>query len=205
VLTIEGLAQLYKPQTKNGNGALHPLQEAFIKYGAVQCGFCIPGQLLTAYALLQHNPDPSEEQIRQALKDTLCRCAGYPSIVSAVQAAAQHHVITEARFTAREGRAITIVSSTSKSTGKVIESYLQAGTPWAAYLPNGNADRVTYYLGLLVLAEAFAAPSAHLDLLDAYEELITATKGGAILETHKDLLCRVADEVYYAAVRRMTA
>lgn len=118
-------------------------------------------------------------------------------LIRAVQAAAQHHVICEARFTAREGRAITIVSSTSKSTGKVIESYLQAGTPWAAYLPNGNADRVTYYLGLLVLAEAFAAPSAYLDLLDAYAELIAATKGGAILEAHKDLLCRVADEVYY--------
>jgi selenium-dependent xanthine dehydrogenase len=89
VLTIEGLADQYRSHAKNGNSALHPLQEAFIKYGAVQCGFCIPGQLMTAYALLQHNPDPMESQIRQALKDTLCRCAGYPTIVSAVQAAAQ--------------------------------------------------------------------------------------------------------------------
>jgi MoxR-like ATPase len=119
-------------------------------------------------------------------------------LIRAVQAAAQHHVICDARFTAREGRAITIVSSTSKSTGKVIESYLQAGPPWAAYLPNGHEDRVTYYLGLLVLAEAMAAPSAYVDLLDAYEELIAATTGGTILEAYKDLLCRVADEVYYA-------
>ncbi|CAG0957869.1 partial Denitrification regulatory protein NirQ, partial [Planctomycetaceae bacterium] len=118
-------------------------------------------------------------------------------LIRAVQAAAQHHAIGEVRFTTKDGQPITIVSSTSRSTGKVIESYLQAGTPWAAYLPNGNEDRVTYYLGLLVLAEAMAAPSAYVDLLDAYEELIAATKGGAILEVHKDLLCRTADEVYY--------
>jgi len=70
VVTIEGLA---------GADQLHPLQEAFIAHGAVQCGFCIPGQLMTAYALLQHNPEPCEEDIRHALKDTLCRCAGYPT------------------------------------------------------------------------------------------------------------------------------
>jgi xanthine dehydrogenase molybdenum-binding subunit len=79
VLTIEGLAQ---------QGALHPLQEAFVETGAVQCGFCIPGQIMTSYALLQKNPDPGEDQIRAALKDTLCRCAGYPTILQAVGAAA---------------------------------------------------------------------------------------------------------------------
>ncbi len=68
---------------------MHPLQEAFIQYGAVQCGFCIPGQIMTAYALLKRNPDPDEDQIRQALKDTLCRCAGYPTIVRAIRAAAR--------------------------------------------------------------------------------------------------------------------
>jgi len=91
ILTIEGLA-VRAGEGVDGNqrgGKLHPLQEAFINYGAVQCGFCIPGQLMTAYALLQRNPDPSEDQIRQALKDTLCRCAGYPTIVSAIQAAVQ--------------------------------------------------------------------------------------------------------------------
>ncbi len=80
VLTIEGLA---------ANGSLHPLQQAFIEHGAVQCGFCIPGQIMTAYALLQTDPQPTEEVIRHALKDTLCRCAGYPTIVRAIQAAAQ--------------------------------------------------------------------------------------------------------------------
>jgi xanthine dehydrogenase molybdenum-binding subunit len=78
IVTIEGLAS---------EGKLHPLQEAFIAYGAVQCGFCIPGQIMTAAALLERNLDPTESQIRQALKDTLCRCGGYPSIVRAVRAA----------------------------------------------------------------------------------------------------------------------
>jgi selenium-dependent xanthine dehydrogenase len=89
VVTIEGLARLHRSQVDQENSTLHPLQEAFVQYGAVQCGFCIPGQLVTAYALLQRNPDPTENQIRQALKDTLCRCAGYPTIISCIQAAAQ--------------------------------------------------------------------------------------------------------------------
>ena len=79
IVTIEGLAH---------EDHLHPLQEAFVAYGAVQCGFCIPGQLMTAAALLERDPDPTESQIREALKDTLCRCAGYPSIIRAIQAAA---------------------------------------------------------------------------------------------------------------------
>jgi len=87
VLTIEGLAALTENQP--GQTGLHPLQQAFILHGAVQCGFCIPGQIMTAFALLQRNPDPSEAEIRYALKDTLCRCAGYPSIIRAVQSAAR--------------------------------------------------------------------------------------------------------------------
>ena len=89
VVTIEGLADL-APQVGKADASpyrLHPLQKAFIEYGAVQCGFCIPGQLMTAAALLASNPDPSEAEIKHALKDTLCRCAGYPSILRAIQAA----------------------------------------------------------------------------------------------------------------------
>jgi len=83
VVTIEGLTTKTDASVR-----LHPLQEAFIVHGAVQCGFCIPGQIMTAYALLQKNPDPTSKDIRTALKDTLCRCAGYPSIENAIQAAA---------------------------------------------------------------------------------------------------------------------
>jgi selenium-dependent xanthine dehydrogenase len=79
VTTIEGLAT---------HGQLHPLQAAFVQHGAIQCGFCTPGQILTAAALLSRNADPSAMDIRRALKDTLCRCGGYPSIESAVRAAA---------------------------------------------------------------------------------------------------------------------
>jgi xanthine dehydrogenase molybdenum-binding subunit len=110
ILTIEGLAKPNRQDTKPGQerqgdleklGALgtslgelgglklHPLQEAFVKHGAVQCGFCIPGQIMTSYALLQKKPQPSSTDIRQALKDTLCRCAGYPTIENAILAAAE--------------------------------------------------------------------------------------------------------------------
>jgi CO/xanthine dehydrogenase Mo-binding subunit/aerobic-type carbon monoxide dehydrogenase small subunit (CoxS/CutS family) len=95
ILTIEGLSSLIPENARIDNekeaceGELHPLQEAFIIHGAVQCGFCIPGQIMTAYALLQKYPDPDTDSIRHALKDTLCRCGGYPSIINAIKAAAK--------------------------------------------------------------------------------------------------------------------
>ncbi len=90
IVTIEGLADLSpSPSPERRGGQLHPLQEAFIEHGAVQCGFCIPGQIMTAYALLKRNSNPTNADIRFALKDTLCRCAGYPSIESAILAAAE--------------------------------------------------------------------------------------------------------------------
>jgi len=79
VLTIEGLAE---------NGKLHPLQQAFVEKGAIQCGFCSPGMILSAKALLDQNPKPTEKDIRMALSGNLCRCTGYQKIVEAVQAAA---------------------------------------------------------------------------------------------------------------------
>lgn len=79
VTTVEGLA---KP------GELHPLQEAFVQLGGYQCGFCTPGFLMSAAALLRENSDPSDEEIRQALAGNLCRCTGYDKIVKAVRSAA---------------------------------------------------------------------------------------------------------------------
>jgi aerobic-type carbon monoxide dehydrogenase small subunit (CoxS/CutS family) len=81
VTTIEGLA--------SEDGELHPLQRAFLDQGGVQCGFCTPGMLISAKALLDENPQPSEEQIRLALSGNLCRCTGYSGIVRAVQTAAE--------------------------------------------------------------------------------------------------------------------
>jgi CO/xanthine dehydrogenase Mo-binding subunit/aerobic-type carbon monoxide dehydrogenase small subunit (CoxS/CutS family) len=95
VLTIEGLAHQAVaegsavPAEDSQLEGLHPLQQAFVTHGAVQCGFCIPGQIMTSYALLQRNPRPDSREIRHALKDTLCRCAGYPTIERAIQAAAE--------------------------------------------------------------------------------------------------------------------
>lgn len=79
ILTIEGLSS---------GGRLHPLQEAFVEEGAVQCGFCVPGMVLSAKALLEEKKDPSEEEIREALSGNLCRCTGYVKIIKAVQKAA---------------------------------------------------------------------------------------------------------------------
>ena len=79
LVTIEGLAK---------GPALHPIQEAFVEAGAVQCGFCTPGLIMTTYDLLQSNPDPAEVEVREALAGNLCRCTGYTKILDAVRLAA---------------------------------------------------------------------------------------------------------------------
>jgi len=84
VTTVEGLARLYGDEDQ-----LSPLQDAFVEHNAVQCGFCTPGVLISAHALLERNPDPTEEEIREALVGNLCRCTGYLRIIEAVQAAAE--------------------------------------------------------------------------------------------------------------------
>lgn len=78
VATIEGLAQGVK---------LHPLQESFIKHGAIQCGFCIPGMLMVAKALLDEKPKPTEQEVRAAIAGNFCRCTGYVKIIEAILAA----------------------------------------------------------------------------------------------------------------------
>lgn len=80
ILTIEGLAD---------GGRLHPIQQAFVDYGAIQCGFCTPGMILTTKALLDENPNPTQEEVKLALSGNLCLCAGYVKIVEAVMAAAE--------------------------------------------------------------------------------------------------------------------
>lgn len=80
ITTVEGLTE---------DDTLHPLQTAFLKHGAVQCGYCIPGMILTAKAYLDRNPCPTEGQVREALAGVLCRCTGYQKIIAAVLAAAE--------------------------------------------------------------------------------------------------------------------
>ena len=80
ITTIEGLSQ---------EGALHPLQEAFVENGAVQCGFCTPGMIMSAKALLDEKKFPSENEIKEALSGNLCRCSGYAKIIGAVKQASE--------------------------------------------------------------------------------------------------------------------
>jgi carbon-monoxide dehydrogenase small subunit len=79
ILTIEGIMR---------DGQLHPLQQGFHEQHGLQCGFCTPGMILSAFALLQRNPSPSEEEIRWGISGNLCRCTGYQNIVAAIQSAA---------------------------------------------------------------------------------------------------------------------
>jgi aerobic-type carbon monoxide dehydrogenase small subunit (CoxS/CutS family) len=81
ITTIEGIGR---------EDALHPLQAAFVEHDALQCGFCTPGQLLAAAALLNENPRPTEDEVRRGMSGNLCRCGAYPKIVRAVLAAASH-------------------------------------------------------------------------------------------------------------------
>jgi len=80
VMTIEGLAD---------NGKLHPLQESFIEHGGFQCGFCTPGMILAAKALLDENPDPTEDELKHFMHGNLCRCTGYKKIIESIMAAAK--------------------------------------------------------------------------------------------------------------------
>ncbi|NIM95424.1 MAG: 2Fe-2S iron-sulfur cluster binding domain-containing protein [Anaerolineales bacterium] len=79
IMTVEGLAE---------NGKLHSIQEAFRDYHGLQCGFCTPGMLMTAYEFLHENPDPTKEEARKAVSGVLCRCTGYKQVVDSVMAAA---------------------------------------------------------------------------------------------------------------------
>ena len=87
VTTIEGMAQ--------SSGRLHPLQKAFVEHGAVQCGFCTPGMIMAAKALLDENPNPTNEEIRHAIAGNICRCTGYVQIIKAIQAAGQTLSVAE--------------------------------------------------------------------------------------------------------------
>ena len=82
ILTVEGLTSSVGDGTE-----LHPLQNSFLEHGAVQCGFCTPGMLMTAKALLDENPHPSEEEVRSAIAGNICRCTGFVKIVDAIVAA----------------------------------------------------------------------------------------------------------------------
>ncbi len=88
-LEVEGRSVLTAEGLVGKDGKLHPVQQAFVEEGGIQCGFCTPGMVLTTYALLKKNPDPSEDEIRLALAGNLCRCTGYAGIFRSVKRAAE--------------------------------------------------------------------------------------------------------------------
>ncbi|MFD3730692.1 (2Fe-2S)-binding protein [Streptomyces sp. NPDC058632] len=105
IVTVEGLADLARQRSRTAEGGtgLAPVQQAFIDAGAVQCGFCTPGLLVAADELLEHNPSPSDADIREALSGNLCRCTGYEKIMDAVRLAAARQSDRSARSARSEG------------------------------------------------------------------------------------------------------
>jgi carbon-monoxide dehydrogenase small subunit len=100
IATIEGLAK---------DGKLHPLQQAFIEYGGFQCGICTPGQIMSAKALLDGNPNPTEEEVKEWMSGNLCRCTGYYKILESVMAVVHHKVTTDHQVT--QGRKVAKIQS----------------------------------------------------------------------------------------------
>ncbi len=126
ILTIEGVAPA---------GELHPLQRAFVDKGAVQCGFCTPGMVLSGLALLEAESDPSEDQVRVAISGNLCRCTGYQKIVEAVMAAADElgrdRPVDDDPFPEVEG-----------AEGQQLDSSSESVTAWARGLETGDEPSV---------------------------------------------------------------
>jgi carbon-monoxide dehydrogenase small subunit len=124
ITTIEGLAP---------PGRLHPLQQAFVDHGAVQCGFCTPGMVLTAKALLDEHPDPTDQQIRQALAGNLCRCTGYRKIFDAIKAYAR-----SSRGERKGGR---LKPALPQGAGRLRPALPQEGGRLKPALPQGGGRR----------------------------------------------------------------
>ncbi|MGB4595629.1 MAG: molybdopterin cofactor-binding domain-containing protein [Anaerolineaceae bacterium] len=185
ILTIEGLRALRPANFPPAHIAgvedlslLHPLQQAFITHGAVQCGFCTPGQIMRAYALLNENPDPTFDEIKAALQDVMCRCGGYNAIASAVKAAAEalreHKAVADA--------VISLKTSVYAHIGKV------AARPDAIAKVNGTAKYTDdlHFEGMLYARVVRArVPSAILRALDT--QAAVDLPGVAAVMTASDL------------------
>ncbi len=165
VETIEGLAE---------SGELHPLQEAFVEHGAVQCGFCTPGMIMAAKALLDANPHPTDEEIKRALKRNLCRCTGYTRIIQAIRGVAEGtapQLPATATPLAAVGRPVPRPDARAKVTGQAtfaadlyFEGMLHAKVLRSEYpharLLRVNTSRATALPGVVVVLTADDVPGA---------------------------------------------
>lgn len=168
ITTIEGLAQ---------GETLHPLQQEFIHHGAVQCGFCTPGLIMNAAALLEENPDPSDGDIKHALKDTLCRCTGYTSVMQAIRSAAR----------AKRGEAPLPVNE------PVVDEPLHAIS--RSVPPQEVREKVTgaamytddYVFPGMLYARTLRSPYPHAKILAIRTEAAKAVPGVRAVLTHEDV------------------
>jgi len=167
VTTIEGLA----------NGDLHPLQKNFIDHGAVQCGFCTPGLIMTSSALLEENPDPDDHAIKVALKDTYCRCTGYTSVINSIKSAA------------REMRGEAPLPVNDPMVGEAMDVVSRSVPPVEVREKVTGAAKFTddYVFPGMAYARTLRSPHPHARILDIRTEKAEALPGVHAVMTHKDV------------------
>ncbi len=168
VTTIEGLAD---------GETLHPLQKQFVRHGAVQCGFCTPGMIMTSSALLEENPDPSREDIQYALKDTLCRCTGYISIMDAVQSAA------------REKRGEAPLPVNDPTVDEPMDVISRSVEPQEVWDKVTGAAKYTddFVFPNMLFARTLRSPYPHAKVLAIHTEAAKALPGVVAVLTYKDV------------------
>ncbi|MEZ4671556.1 MAG: molybdopterin cofactor-binding domain-containing protein [Anaerolineae bacterium] len=168
ILTIEGLAH---------GEELHPLQSSFIRHGAVQCGFCTPGLIMTSAALLEENAEPSEHDIKVALKDTYCRCTGYTSVIQAIQSAA------------RQKRGLEPLSVNDPVVDEPMEVISRSVPPQEVREKVVGTAKYTddYVFPEMLFARTLRSPLPHARILSVDIEKAKALPGVKAVLTHKDV------------------
>lgn len=167
VTSIEGLA----------NGDLHPLQSNFIRHGAVQCGFCTPGLIMNAAALLDETPDPTDHDIKDALKDTFCRCTGYTSVIQAIQSAA------------REKRGLPPLPVKDPEVMEPMRVISRSVMPQEVVEKVTGAAKFTddYVFADMLFARTLRSPLPHARIVDIRTDAAKALPGVQAVLTHKDV------------------
>ncbi len=168
ITTIEGLAD---------GETLHPLQSNFIRHGAVQCGYCTPGLIMTSSALLDENPDPNEHDIKVALKDTYCRCTGYTSVISAIQSAA------------REKRGLPPLPVNEPVVDEPMDVISRSVPPIEVTAKVTGAAKYAddYTFPDMLFARTLRSPHPHAKILSIHTEKAKALPGVRAVLTHEDV------------------
>ncbi len=168
VTTIEGLAD---------GETLHPLQSNFIRHGAVQCGYCTPGLIMTSAALIEDNPDPNDHDIKVALKDTYCRCTGYTSVMQAIKSAA------------REKRGLSLLPVNEPAVDEPMDVISRSVPPIEVTEKVTGAAKYTddYTFPDMLFARTLRSPHPHAKILSIQTEKAEALPGVKAVLTYKDV------------------